>query len=158
MPVEKGNTLIIPAPTGSENPIRIEWSQSWSSRAENYYSIVAKNESQGNDAVVFFVQSNWYNDGHLASIGQKVEGGYKVIVGDKFQYGQADGTGKGRFIVYHDKERKPYQHRFVHTTLLSSAGDAAGVLAKAIGGPGANAVDLASRLGSNLFGDYLHTF
>ena len=47
MPVEKGNTLIIPAPIGSEKPIniRIEWSQSWSSRAENYYSVVAKKQA-----------------------------------------------------------------------------------------------------------------
>ncbi|PPQ69994.1 hypothetical protein CVT26_013282 [Gymnopilus dilepis] len=105
----------------------------------------------GNDVVVLFVQANWYNDAQLSGIGQEADRGYKVIVNDRFQYGQADGTGKGRFIVYHDKERKPYQHRFVHTTLLSSAGDAVGVLAKAIGGPGANAVDLASRITGRLF-------
>ena len=28
---------------------------------------------------------------------------------DKFQYGQKNASGELRFVVYHDKERKPYQ-------------------------------------------------
>jgi hypothetical protein len=28
---------------------------------------------------------------------------------DKFRYGQKNASGELRFVVYHDKERKPYQ-------------------------------------------------
>lgn len=35
--------------------------------------------------------------------------GYKITVDSNFQYGQKNAAGELRFVVYHDKARKPYQ-------------------------------------------------
>jgi len=34
-----------------------------------------------------------------------------ITVGDKFQFGQKDGDGTGRWIVFHNKENTPFQVR-----------------------------------------------
>lgn len=36
---------------------------------------------------------------------------YDIVVDDSFQYGQDNAKTK-RFLVYHDKDNKPYQVRF----------------------------------------------
>ena len=55
---------------------------------------------------------------------------YEVKVDSKFQYGQKNASGEARFLVLHDKDRKPYQvllsallvnSRAILTTLISTA-------------------------------------
>jgi hypothetical protein len=95
---------------------------------------------------------------------------------DKFQYGQKNASGELRFVVYHDKERKPYQvskredgtaggtrrswqggqHRFIETAIGSAGADAASKVAKQFGFGGT--ADAVSGLAKNFVGDYLHTF
>ena len=36
-------------------------------------------------------------------------GFYQLTLDDKSQYGQKNAAGDMRFVVYHDKGRKPYQ-------------------------------------------------
>ena len=72
------------------------------------------------------------------------------------QYGQKNAQGDLRFIVYHDKERKPYQHRFVETALGSLVAPTAKAVATLLGaGPLASTANDAAK---NFIGDYLRDF
>jgi len=96
-----------------------------------------------------------------------------LTIDDKFQYGQKNAQGDMRFVVYHEKSRKPFQvhlsvgndaeppltvaqHRFIETSIASLA---ANVSAKIAGVFGYGTVaDVAKTLANNYVGDYLHTF
>lgn len=61
-----------------------------------------------------------------------------------------------RFVVYHNKECKPYQHRFMETALGSAVTKSAKKVAEALGqGELANNV---SKIAANYVGDFLKTF
>jgi hypothetical protein len=47
---------------------------------------------------------------------------YEVTVDSKFQYGQSNKEGLGRWLVYHDKEHKMYQ---VHAVITPGCVDIA---------------------------------
>lgn len=72
------------------------------------------------------------------------------------QYGQKNAAGELRFLVYHDTERKPFQHRFIETALGSAAAGKAKEVAEKLGG-GSIAGNI-SDIAKNFVGDYLHTF
>lgn len=72
------------------------------------------------------------------------------------QYGQKNAQGDMRFVVYHDKERKPYQHRFIETALGSTVSKKAKKVAEMLG-QGSITGDISS-LAANFVGDYLKTF
>ncbi|KAI1146093.1 hypothetical protein F4825DRAFT_456823 [Nemania diffusa] len=78
-------------------------------------------------------------------------------VDDEFQYGQADSKGTHRFLVLHDKEQKPYQHRFVNSRWVKAGNLSLGLLDKA-GFGSRDGLDLAFEQGRNYFGDYLYDF
>lgn len=61
-----------------------------------------------------------------------------------------------RFLVYHDKERRPYQHRFVETAIGSAVAGKAKKFAEALGQ--GNIAGDVSALAKNYVGDYLHDF
>ncbi|KAG8940791.1 hypothetical protein FRC04_005019 [Tulasnella sp. 424] len=115
MGVNKGDVLIIPAPNNNhkndDNKMTIRWQQSLRSRVGDYYVLVAKNKSQGNAEVPFFIQSEWYNEQgfNTASSMRRVDDdNYELTMDDRHQYGM-----EGQFIVWHDKDRKPYAERFL---------------------------------------------
>lgn len=82
--------------------------------------------------------------------------GYKLRIDSNIQYGQKNIQGELRFLVYHDKDRKPYQHRFIETALGSAAAGKAQEVAKQFGqgGIAGNVAELAK----NFVGDFLRTF
>ena len=78
-----------------------------------------------------------------------------------------------RFVVYHDKNRKPYQvhlpvwndteppltvaqHRFIETSIASLAANVSAKIAGVFGY--GNIADVAKTLANNYIGDYLHDF
>jgi hypothetical protein len=86
------------------------------------------------EQVQFFIAAEYYknstkaNPNHITKVGELVEGGesllynsiypifdpsntegYKLKVDSRLQYGQKNAEGELRFVVFHDKERKPYQ-------------------------------------------------
>lgn len=75
-----------------------------------------RNIKAGQKATLF-IAAEWYeedmknNTEHLSKIvHEEVHDGYKVLVDGRFQYGQiSSDVGGGRFLVYHDKDRKPFQ-------------------------------------------------
>ncbi|KAK7447752.1 hypothetical protein VKT23_014010 [Stygiomarasmius scandens] len=152
-PVQKGD--IISFSLDAKREVTVTWSQSLSSKSEPYYAIAAVNTSRDNASVNFFVQKNKF-DSELASFASVDGNNAKVTITDKFQYGQKNAQGDFRFVVYHDTSRKPYQHRFIETTLLAKGGDLALKLAKGFGyeAIGTNVADFAK----SFIGDYLRNF
>lgn len=53
----------------------------------------------------------------------------EIMIDDRFQYGQ-NKEKTMRFLVLHDKSNKPYQHRFISTSTLSTFASGAESLAK----------------------------
>ncbi|CAE6458129.1 unnamed protein product [Rhizoctonia solani] len=187
--VESGDVLLVPSKLpwfSFGNKKTITWRQNLSQRTAEYYSFTVVNTTQslsfcflmfsveftqyfaeGQD-VVFFIQKELWDsdstaDNHISKIATKNANGYYELKMDvKSQYGQVDKTGKGRWVVYHDKGRTPFQHRFVkslvHNTVESAvqAQAVAGYLGIKVGG-GVDFKEIV-KLAEDTFGDYLHTF
>ncbi|KAJ2913665.1 hypothetical protein MD484_g6767, partial [Candolleomyces efflorescens] len=108
-------------------------------------------------AAEFYKTSTSANPKHITKVGQLQQGeGYKIKVNSELQYGQKNAAGELRFVVYHDKERKPYQHRFIETALASVGAAQAQALAQKFGYGGVG--DQAANLLKCFVGDYLRTF
>jgi hypothetical protein len=102
-------------------------------------------------------------------------GNVELTINDAFQYGQKNAAGEKRFVVYHNKENKPYQvcsllissltcpaeryfvqHRFIETSLASVGNKVVQQMAAALGYS-----QIAGGVGDlvKMFaGDYLKTF
>ncbi|KAJ3535817.1 hypothetical protein NM208_g5410 [Fusarium decemcellulare] len=161
---EKGNVLTIPAwtPESEQAVLEISWSQSFRTRSARYYIVRAQNQSKSNVDVLVYVQDRFYKEeasndyiGRLP--GARKEGNtWVVTISDRFQYGQKNKNGDGRWVALHDKDNKPYQHRFMVTTIQGQAAEWAKTLSKSFGA--GEIADAVSKLGNNFIGDYLHTF
>ncbi|KAH0603166.1 uncharacterized protein H6S33_008170 [Morchella sextelata] len=154
-----GDIIRIPAYTAEleKDNRRITWSQTLMERSEMYYTVHATNITKNNTDVILFVQGNWYNSGaspaeHVSKIGKAVDGSYEIKLDARFQYGQKNKEGENRFLVYHNKSNKPYQHRFMATLIQGQVAEWAKKLI-----PVAQAQD-GLALMTSLFGDYLHTY
>lgn len=110
--VGKGDTVIFPRAqlNDSASVQTIEWKQNMSSRSEKYIQLTAT------DGTSVFVQPEM-----AGQVQQKCDANFCAFtVGKDFQYGQsADKTT--RFLVLHDKKRKPFQHRFMENKTLEIA-------------------------------------
>ncbi|KAM5350716.1 hypothetical protein ACJ41O_007221 [Fusarium nematophilum] len=161
---ESGNVLIVPAYTGdAENAAQeIQWSQSLRTRTARYYIVKAQNASKGNADVLLYIQDRFYRDENSGDFIGKLPGARKegnsfvVNLNDRFQYGQKNKSGEGRWVCLHDKGNKPYQHRFMITTIQGNAAEWAKILAKAFGA--GEIAENVAKLGNSFIGDYLHTF
>jgi hypothetical protein len=85
--------------------------------ADTYFAV------KGNQEVALFVQKSAYdlteagqangsgssNPKALSSIAKVIDGKVELTIGDAFQYGQKNAAGDGRFVVYHNKDNKPFQ-------------------------------------------------
>jgi len=132
--VEAGDVIHIPLHhKAAESPkefefkrMKIHWHQYLQSRNETYDRVKVKNVTK-NTEVQMFIQAEWYriyeNDEipkeHLCNVAKKTDDGcaYELLVNCRLQYGQANVQGANRFLVYHESERLPFQHRFVPLTL-----------------------------------------
>ncbi|KAK1753655.1 hypothetical protein QBC47DRAFT_430496 [Echria macrotheca] len=126
-PVQAGNELLVDLFDGNTMvPIVVKWQQNFVTREATYYCVNAYNTTT-NETLPFFIAAEFYksatasNPNHISKVGTLVPGeGYKLKVDDKLQYGQKNAQGDNRFIVFHDKDRKPYQHRFIEAAVLST--------------------------------------
>ncbi|KAJ7766226.1 hypothetical protein B0H16DRAFT_1454112 [Mycena metata] len=163
-PVQSGHEILVPLFDGDSAgaPVHVNWQQNLSQRKADYYALTADNITTG-EQVPFFIAAEYYkstttaNPNHITKVGQLVAGeGYKLKVDDRLQYGQKNAQGELRFIIYHDKERKPYQHRFIETAVGSATAGKAAQMAKAFG-----VGNVGNQIMDNFkgfIGDYLHTF
>ncbi|KAF5568070.1 hypothetical protein FPHYL_3005 [Fusarium phyllophilum] len=161
----KGDVLSVPAYTAEaeQNAIEISWSQMFRTRTARYYVVNAQNQSKGNTDVFMYIQDRYYKDSNSNEYigklpGARQEGNSWVVsISDRFQYGQKNKNSDGRWVALHDKDNKPYQHRFMIVT--TQAQNLSAVAKKLAGSIGAGEIaEQVSKLGGGYIGDYLHTF
>ncbi|MGB3514374.1 MAG: hypothetical protein WBA93_35215 [Microcoleaceae cyanobacterium] len=133
----------------------IKWQQDLGSRQEEYivvpYSVKDKTASGSLFIQLGLADSFFDNCKEDESTNPLVSGGYKIQVDNDFQYGQ-NNEKTLRFLVYHDKSNKPYQHRFIETTAFSNIGNKIGAFTSIFGG------DTIVDIGKSFIGDYLRDF
>ncbi|KAL5589247.1 hypothetical protein FOVSG1_011114 [Fusarium oxysporum f. sp. vasinfectum] len=160
----KGDLLSVPAYTADaeQNAVEISWSQSFRTRTARYYIVNAQNQSKGNTNVLMYIQDRYYKDSNSNEYigklpGARQEGNSWIVsITDRFQYGQKNKNGDGRWVALHDKDNKPYQHRFMIVTIQGKLTEAAKNLARSFGA--GEIAEQVSKLGGSYIGDYLHTF
>jgi len=169
--VEKGDWIFINPDEKSEEIL--EWSQDFGdSRSASYISVpfIVKGKDAAGPLFIQALCSDKFfmscteadNENPFRPDGYK----YKVQVTDEFQYGQ-NSERTFRFLVYHDKSNKPYQHRFTSSGIfLKTMKSITGVakiglkLVKAVPiiGNIVTAIESALDILPSMFGDYLHNF
>jgi len=132
MVVAKGDTILVTESSLPGHTIEVQWTQALRSKTEKYtatqYKIQNKaGESEADGAL--FIQTSYLQQFKDKAAGNKEK--FTITVDDSFQYGQKQG-GTGRWLVYHDKAHKPFQHRFV-CGLVKTLGEAALTLAGFLG-------------------------
>ena len=100
--------------------------------------------------------SHYPSTGHETTINVSVTEGYKIKIDSSVQYGQKNAQGDMRFLVLHDQERKPFQHRFLETALGSTGAAKAKEIAAKFGQ--GDIAGTVTDLAKNFVGDYLRTF
>ncbi|KAG8930983.1 hypothetical protein FRC02_003404 [Tulasnella sp. 418] len=154
-----GDVLLIPDPSTvgtSAKRVTIEWSQGWSTRTAEYYTFFAHNKSKNNAEVLIYVSAEKFTHDHFSGIATLVGDNYELTIDNKLQYGQKNKIGEQRFIVYHDKERKPFQHRFIESAAANQLGNLAVHIAQYFGKPDVGS--LVATYGKAAFGDSLHDY
>ncbi len=131
MAIEKGNTFYVPADYlgGAQGKkVTVKWSQMMKSRSEDYWICKYTNKTANScksktlrpltqtqpmtgflaEEDIIFVQASKLDE--LKN--KKIDGDNLTFkVDDSFQYGQKK-DGSKRFLVYHDKNNKPFQVKF----------------------------------------------
>ncbi|KAG8921735.1 hypothetical protein FRC00_008296 [Tulasnella sp. 408] len=173
MGVNKGDVLIIPAPNNKhkkdENKMTIHWQQMFRQRDGDYYVLVAKNKTQSNAKVPFYIQSEWYNEqGFNTAYNMRRidDDNYEITIDDRHQYGSTNIWGQNQFIVWHDKDRKPYADRFLEKGFFTSGTQTAADVFRVLSGDVADTIQntggaIAQKIeviGGSFIGIPLRTF
>ncbi|KAH7071881.1 hypothetical protein BKA63DRAFT_59185 [Paraphoma chrysanthemicola] len=148
--VQKGNKIHISPHDLENNKIKIQWSQSLRTRTEEYYFAHYTVPSGGDAEGGLFVQCSKVDEFKARCSGEP----FTLEVTDDFQYGQDKAQTK-RFLVFHNKGNRAYQHRFAENALTQLSGtvkDVAGWFGLDQGYGGAD------QLAKNFVGDYLNEF
>ena len=118
--VEKGDWIQFDPDSKKTETIR--WQQKLSSRQEEYVALTysVKDKQAGGSLFIQLglADSFFKKCSKDESSNPIVPGGYKIQVDDAFQYGQ-NNEKTLRFLVFHNKDNKIYQHRFIETTAFS---------------------------------------
>ncbi|KAL9608380.1 MAG: hypothetical protein Q9167_006777 [Letrouitia subvulpina] len=154
MAIEKGNTFYVPGDYlgGAQGKkVTVKWSQTMKSRSEEYWICKYTNKTANSaEENIIFVQASKLDEFK----NKKIDGDSLTFrVDDSFQYGQKK-DGSKRFLVYHDKKNKPYQHRFVENTITDMGGKAAEFVSQL----GYADVEKVEDIARHFIGDYLKDF
>ena len=114
--------------TNVNNIRKVKWSQFMRTKTQNYIELTANIEGKDIAAATLFISSKFVDQVKKKCAGDTC----KLKVDSTFQYGQ-NKEKTVRFLVLHDKSNKPYQHRFVETSMLSMAATSAETVAKGAG-------------------------
>ncbi|MCC5605387.1 hypothetical protein LC612_00880 [Nostoc sp. CHAB 5834] len=167
--VEKGDAITFrtSALRDPNNVVKIEWQQDFRNRNQDYVETAVTYTVDSQDAFApLFVQKNLVDE-LLEECEDKTAKKCMVKVNNDFQYGQ-DRDKTSRFLVYHDRGNKPYQHRFINSELASKFASSAQQLAESAGKTAGEIfpqVKIATEafnkilsLGKAYIGDYLRNF
>ena len=115
--VKPGDTITFQSAelTNSANQKTIKWSQSFSGREEVYLQITTIKEGASPEFVMLFIQKAL-----IPTLKKQcAQAECKLKVSKRYQYGQ-NKEKTLRFLILHNKANKPYQHRFMSTSTLST--------------------------------------
>lgn len=152
--VERGDKIIFPtdALKTDDNVVSIEWQQDFKQRKADYV-IVDSVIDHTNVVVPLFVQKSLMEK--LLNKCATDANECSLVVDEDFQYGQ-NNEKTFRFLIYHNKSYRPYQHRFINT---STASKIAGLAkAKLANNKDLKVLDEAVSKAQAIFGDYLRDF
>ena len=146
----------------SKESVTIKWQKDLSERSEQYvvipYTVIGKPASGSLFIQTSYAEEFMNKSEKDESTNPLVSGGSKIKVGDAFQYGQ-DNDKTLRFLVYHNKANKPYQHRFIETTAFSNIGKKIQKAGNEYGGAlWGGIINKGADLLKGFIGDYLHNF
>ena len=130
MLVEKGDSLTFTVDAFSDKSavVTVEWSQMLSKRSAKYVQVTAATISKTPSLTMLFIAKPLADAIKTANCkGAKCT----IKVDGRIQYGQ-NSEKTMRFLVLHDKSNKPFQHRFVNTSTLSTFASGAEMLAKQV--------------------------
>lgn len=146
----------------SKESVTIKWQQDLSERSEQYvvipYTVIGKPASGSLFIQTGYAEEFMNKSEKDESTNPLVSGGSKIKVDDAFQYGQ-DNDKTLRFLVYHNKANKPYQHRFIETTAFSNIGKKIQKAGNEYGGAlWGGIINKGADLLKGFIGDYLRDF
>lgn len=153
--VERGDKIIFPteALKTDDNVVSIEWQQDFKQRKADYVIVVSVIDNT-NVVVPLFVQKSM-RDKLLDNCATDANE-CSIVVDEDFQYGQ-NNEKTFRFLVYHNKAYRPYQHRFINTSTVSKIVSLA-KKAKLTSNNELKVLDEAISKAQAIFGDYLRDF
>ncbi|PLX43552.1 MAG: hypothetical protein C0605_03925 [Hyphomicrobiales bacterium] len=149
------------------NAVMIKWQQNFRPREVRYVQTAATYDAGGKSSFfILFIQSELTGDVLETCEDQSAKMCSLTVTGN-YQYGQSKDKAS-RFLVYHDRSFKPYQHRFVNTTiaanfargaqqLATDAGDVAGAMVPQLQTAVKGIQRLVGATGA-MFGDVLKNF
>ncbi|KAH6919078.1 hypothetical protein BKA70DRAFT_1214830 [Coprinopsis sp. MPI-PUGE-AT-0042] len=134
MAVQLGDTILISAvevEQSKADPIEVKWQQTLRNVSGKYiqakFTVIKAADTAGNTGdettSFIFIQVERFE----AFIKKQVAGvdvNYTIVVDKTFQYGQKNQQGEGRWLVFHDTTRNPFQHRFIQGALQAGAAKA----------------------------------
>ncbi|KAF9770314.1 hypothetical protein IL306_012169 [Fusarium sp. DS 682] len=117
MPVKLSDVITIPE-EGKWEPTPVVWKHRMREYNKNYMRIEFTNtRADEPEKTNFLFVSEEILENFKSKI-EKIETGYKLTVDIDFLFSQQKGD-KNRFLVYHDKERVIFAHRFAEGTLVA---------------------------------------
>jgi hypothetical protein len=157
--VEKGDWIKFNPDSKKEETIK--WQQDLGSRQEQYIALpysVKDKEASGSLFIQLGVADSFFKKCEEdKSTNPLVSGGYKIQVDEAFQYGQ-NNEKTLRFLVYHNKANKPYQHRFIETTAFSNIGNKIVEVGAGAAPAWGELLKKGADLAKGFIGDYLRDF
>ncbi len=126
--VEKGN--LIEFYLEPKESTKIEWQQNFAKHKENFMVVAFNVVNSEVTRTLFIAQKKakeFMNKAEKSTNENPLFDAvsYTTTVDDDFQYGQ-DADKTIRFLVFHDKNEKMYQHRFVSTNAFQNVATAIG--------------------------------
>jgi hypothetical protein len=157
--VEKGDWIKFNPDSKKEETIK--WQQDLGSRQEQYIALpysVKDKEASGSLFIQLGLADSFFQKCQKdESSNPLVSGGYKIQVDEAFQYGQ-NNEKTLRFLVYHNKANKPYQHRFIETTAFSNIGNKIVSVGAGATPAWGELLKKGADLAKGFIGDYLRDF
>lgn len=140
----------------TDNVVSIEWVQDLATKSMKAdYRVVDAVIDGAGVSVTLFVENSFTDS--LEKKCTLEESKYTVVVDSDFQYGQ-DKEKTSRFLVYHNKKNKPYQHRFIETTRLENMAKIAQQATENVDLPSTQVINKSIEDVKSIWGDYLHNF
>ncbi len=154
--VKKGNKITFPseALSNTDAVVNIKWQQDLQDKQADYI-LVDTVLAGTKDIVPLFVQKS-LSKNFLAKCKTEADECTVEVDGD-FQYGQ-NKEQTFRFLVYHSKSNKAYQHRFINQTTASKITTFAKKITGSVDIPVIKTLNSLISLGQAVFGDPLRDF